>query len=166
MATTPAQVRDDIVEVTTAFAAALDAVDAALEAGTATAAQLGAVDSTLTGLQLDVRAIRADLDAADVTAYQLSDNAEVTLRLWAWERDCRHHLGRMEAGLATARDQAQELAAGQRRDLYVVKSGDTLQSIAAAKLGDWREWTRIADANGLEPGQPTAGTVLLLPPRR
>lgn len=158
--------RDDAVDISDRFATAHAAIADALSAGTATAAQLGAVDAALAGIQADVTSLRAELDAVDVTAYQVYPDAEVTLRLWTWERGLRHQLGLLRAGMVSARAAAQQLIAGQRRDMYVVRSGDTLQAIAARFLGDWREWTRIADANELEPGQPAAGTVLILPPKR
>lgn len=47
---------------------------------------------------------------------------------------------------------------------HIVRSGDTLQSIAATLLGDWREWARIADANSLDPAAPlTVGGELIIP---
>lgn len=42
--------------------------------------------------------------------------------------------------------------------LYVVRDGDTLTSIAARELGDYRLWTELADANGLrDPDNLTIG---------
>jgi len=47
---------------------------------------------------------------------------------------------------------------------YIVKSGDTLQGIAAALWGDAAMWYLLADANGLAPNQPLIpNTVLTVP---
>ncbi|QQP95119.1 LysM peptidoglycan-binding domain-containing protein [Lysobacter enzymogenes] len=47
---------------------------------------------------------------------------------------------------------------------YIVKAGDTLQSIANAVWGDGAMWYLLADANGLAPNQPLiANTVLTVP---
>jgi len=47
---------------------------------------------------------------------------------------------------------------------YIVKAGDTLQSIATAVWGDGAMWYLLADANGLAPNQPLiANTVLTVP---
>lgn len=52
--------------------------------------------------------------------------------------------------------------------MYVVKAGDTLDSIAHQLLGDGELWWVIADANGIDdlfaPLEP--GTVLRVPSRR
>lgn len=53
-----------------------------------------------------------------------------------------------------------------RRRTHVVRSGETLQSIARDDLGDWTLWGDIATANGLDPGAAlTVGSELLLPAR-
>jgi len=46
---------------------------------------------------------------------------------------------------------------------YIVGRGDTLQSIAASELGEWSEWTRIADANDLDRGDIEVGDELKIP---
>lgn len=47
---------------------------------------------------------------------------------------------------------------------YTVKKGDTLLSIAAARLGDYTRWTAIAALNGLrDPNRLTVGQKLKLP---
>ena len=48
--------------------------------------------------------------------------------------------------------------------LYIVKEGDTLTSIAARELGDWRLWIDIADTNGLrDPDFLTIGQQVRMP---
>lgn len=53
---------------------------------------------------------------------------------------------------------------------YVVKPGDTLQSIAEDQYGDAGEWRRIYDANrdaiGPNPDALVAGMTLQIPPRQ
>lgn len=47
---------------------------------------------------------------------------------------------------------------------HTVRSGDTLQSIAARLMGDWRQWPRIAETNDLDPASSlTVGTELTIP---
>ncbi|MDQ2727580.1 MAG: LysM peptidoglycan-binding domain-containing protein [Actinomycetota bacterium] len=47
---------------------------------------------------------------------------------------------------------------------YTVRSGDTLSAIAAAKLGDYRKWPAIAQANHLrDPNFILPGQILVLP---
>lgn len=47
---------------------------------------------------------------------------------------------------------------------YTVKAGDTLSKIAAAKLGNWRRYTEIAQLNGIrDPNRLTVGRKLRLP---
>jgi nucleoid-associated protein YgaU len=47
---------------------------------------------------------------------------------------------------------------------YTVKSGDTLSSIAAKLLGDYRRWTEIADLNNLrDPNVIYPGQKILVP---
>lgn len=87
-----------------------------------------------------------------------------------WERDTRQQLAFLTRDAFNAlRALRQQLAGGAARiRSHVVRSGDTLQSIAASELGDWRMWVDIADANGLDPGATLPnGTKLVLPePRR
>src|SRR5581483_7286172 len=48
-------------------------------------------------------------------------------------------------GYKSMRDSASSPSVGS----YTVRTGDTLQSIAAAVYGDSGQWTRIAETNGL-----------------
>lgn len=48
---------------------------------------------------------------------------------------------------------------------YVVKSGDTLYSIAAQQLGDKQRWREIAAANpGIKPDTLKVGQLIVIPP--
>ena len=160
------EIRDAATDIAERATAAQSAIVAALTADAVTAQDLGALDATLVGIGADIRAARADLDAIDITEEQLYDDAAVTLALWSWERGLRHQLGVIGGAMFDADQEAKDLLSGLTRKVYVVRSGDTLQGVAARFLGDWREWPRIAEANGLAPGQPAAGTQLVIPPKR
>lgn len=55
-------------------------------------------------------------------------------------------------------------AGGQPGRTYTVRAGDSLSTIAARELGDWRRWTDIATLNGLaDPDVIVPGQVLRLP---
>lgn len=160
---------DLAADATTAIAgarAASEAARATLTAGSYTPASLNNLRATLTGHRADLRAIRSDLDASDVASFQHRARADRSIALWAWERSTRRTLLRVEDQLRRAEDLADLVALGVRRVVYVVRHGDTLQSIAAKHLGDWREYPRIVEANGLTPGALTPGTVLTIPEKR
>lgn len=59
---------------------------------------------------------------------------------------------------------------GQLAQVYVVRAGDTLQSIAGRQLGDRSRWTEIAEMNGMSgadvspDGAPLIGGAILLVP--
>ena len=159
-------IRDDVVAVTDGVTAATGNVTAALLTGTATHAQLGSLRAALTGYRADIDAIRADLDATDVEDFLLYDDGAVLIRLWAWERAVRNALIVLAPKVRAAETVAVRLVAGSTREVYVSKSGDTLQSIAAKFLGNWREWPKIADANGITAGALASGTRLVIPPKK
>ena len=53
-----------------------------------------------------------------------------------------------------------------KKTRYVVKSGDTMSSIAEAWFGAPRDWSRIAEANPqLDPNRLSVGQVIMLPPK-
>lgn len=160
-----AALRDDVVAVTDAVSAGLATVVDALAAGAETTAQIRTTVATLTGAAADVRAIRADLDTLDVEAEQLYDDAAVTLALWTWERGVRWSLTSLDASIRTTLPIADELLRGRSELQHVVRAGETLQSIAARYLGDWREWPRLAAHNSVDPAGVATGTVLLIPSR-
>jgi hypothetical protein len=48
--------------------------------------------------------------------------------------------------------------------IYVAKEGDTLSSIAARELGDWRLWQELADTNQIrDPSSIVAGQRIMMP---
>lgn len=68
-----------------------------------------------------------------------------------------------KSAAAKARIAAQAVGAAPTAR-YTVKSGDTLQSIASSKLGDWSKWISIATANGLRSSnQLIPGQTLVIP---
>lgn len=115
---------------------------------------------------VDIDAVVADLDTLDVQS-QFSDARQLLLA-GRTEREVRARMLSARASLERARADAQALL---KRDpqarTYNIRSGDTLQSIAARELGDARRWRDIADANGISPSETlAAGTHIDLPARR
>jgi nucleoid-associated protein YgaU len=159
-------IRDDVTDLTASLVAAFATVRTTLATGTATNAQLSALRADLTGYRGDLAAIRVDLDATDVADFQLYDDGAVLIGLWTWERDTRHELALLAPKVRAAETVAVRLVAGATREVYVTRSGDTLQKLAARFLGDWKEWPRIAEANGLDGGALESGTRLIIPPKR
>lgn len=155
-----------VASLTADLATVGEVLTTALQTGTQTDRQLQHVIATLAGLLEDLADIRTDLDALDVTDLQLLPDAKDTIILWTWERGVRRELVRLNARIRQVQATASSLVTGQDSQTHVVRSGETLQTIAAKHLGDWREWPRIAALNKLAPGQPASGTVLTIPPRR
>ncbi len=152
-------VRDilDNVEAAEALMAAL------VEGGTETARDWQQLISALAGYQTDIRECRAVLDEADVTTALAFQDGAASIRLWQWERGVRRQLVEIELQLFAAVATAAEIIGSFPSRLYAVKSGDTLQTIAARQLGDWQEWRALADVNNIDPGPLTPGQVLVLP---
>lgn len=139
-------------------------VDALVRQGKATAQTIRHLRAEIQGYLDDARALRVSLDLVDVEDLQSVDLASDTLALWRWEREVRHTLGSAGYQLRRLWEQLRDLEQGSTRTLHTVRSGDTLQRLAARYLGDWREWTRILDANpDLEAGALTGGQVLVIP---
>jgi len=159
-------IRDAAEDVATGVAAAIAGIESALTTGTVTAGRLGNLRASLRGHRAEIAAIRGDLDALDVTDYQLYPDAAVTLALWGWERELRHSLVAVAPSVRQAEKIAVRLVSGSARKTVTARAGETLQSIAARELGDWRDWVRLADANGLAPGALVAGTQVVIPGKR
>lgn len=158
-----ATARDEVLAVGVAVTDAVNAVSAILRTNTATDATIGATASKLTTAAATIREIRAKLDATDVEALQVYEDAAVTLTLWAWERDVRRSLSRMESAIQSSLAIADGLRTGTGLRYYTTRANDTLQSIAARFLGGWQEWPRIAAANGLKAGPVAENTTLIIP---
>lgn len=155
--------RDDVLALLSSASTAMALALAATSTGTPSASQLGQAMAAITSAQTAIRAVRADLDGTDVTACQVYDDAAVTLELWRWERGVRATLSTLESDLHAAGANVRELLSGIRETLHTVRTGETLQSIAAAYLGGWAEWPRICAANGIKAGPVAVGTVLIIP---
>ena len=166
MPTSLLDIRDDVADIVEGVASATAGVTTALQTGVATPAQLGALRASLTGYRADIDAVRADMDSTDVSTFQLYDDAAVLISLWDWQAGLRSALIKLAPKVRAAETVALRLIAGSARVVYTSKSGDTLQAIAAKFLGDWREWNRIAEANGITAGALASGTRLVIPPKR
>lgn len=140
-----------------------EAVEDALSEGTYTTRDLRYLQASIAGERTDLRALRRRLDGTDVTLSLAVQTGERIIALWAWERGLRNALLPVEAGLRDTAAAARELERGRALKTYVVRAGDTLQGIAARFLGDWREWTRLLEANGLGGTAIIPGMVLTIP---
>jgi len=150
-----------------ALSPVLGELAAVLPSGQATDAQLGRLDTSLETACDDLRTLRDAVGALDVAAYQFGDDAADRLGLWGWQVDTVSTLRAVTDQALQAQAVIGQLREGLRPQVYEVRSGETLQSIAQAVLGDWREWERLLDANGLDPAavlQP--GTALVIPEKR
>jgi nucleoid-associated protein YgaU len=142
-------------------------VSTQLQAGTATRAELQHLAADITGILDDIADARADLDAADAADYVRGAHPAELVAVWQAERETRRQLVRMAKALRDLRASVVQIADGRASALYVSRDGDTLQSIAARHLGDWRSYTDILDANpGLTPGPIASGTLVTIPARR
>jgi len=87
--------------------------------------------------------------------------------LWGWQVGTVSTLRLLAGHTHRAQDVLTVLLEGRRPRTYEVRSGETLQSIAQATLGDWQAWHRLVTANGLDPASVLpAGTLLIIPERR
>jgi nucleoid-associated protein YgaU len=159
-----------VVEAVTGLAVACKALGESLapavRGGELDARRVGAARATLAGALVDARAVRRDLDGRDVLEHQVAGLATDTIALWRWERATRASLVRLSAVALDVDARAAAWLLGRQESVCVVRSGDTLQSLAARHLGDWAAWPRIAALNQLPAGPLVTGAVLQLPPRR
>ncbi len=125
------------------------------------------IDASLSASDTEFSKLRARLDSQQVTEALVIERADLYLAAWSWERRVRRTIITTRQQIRAARVMAAQLANGLALRLHTVREGETLQSIAQQALGDWREWTRILDANDLDPASPLApGTHLTIPPKR
>lgn len=119
--------------------------------------------ATATGLREDVRVLRRELDQEDVELSDLLDDGYQTLQLWTSERGLRLGLVKASANLASLEKGLKALVEGDGAQVYVVRTGDTLQTIAARYLGGWQEWWRLVAANALSSATVAPGQRLIIP---
>lgn len=120
---------------------------------------------------LDVRDIATDLNtmlddlaALDPTALLNIESARNLLAIWTLETTFRSQLMALLFQTSRLESLLTQLVQGVEERLVVVRENETLQSIAARELGDWREWTRIIARNpGLSPVTITSGTTIVIP---
>lgn len=137
---------------------------------TRTAADAAATRASASVALMAVASARELLDVVSVAGVfpNNADGAHRAFVAGAWERETRFGLvlGAVAARRALNASSARLRKADNGLARYVIVTGDTLQSIAAAKLGDWKLWVRIAELNNTDPSSPLApGTVINLPPR-
>jgi len=131
----------------------------ALTLGPATASTTGAATGTATGTPsagTPTSAGMADASAANASPTTASPvvptGSTTTTRPVTVNLDPR----------TVAADPAMPATAGSRS--YVIKSGDTLEAIARAQLGDGQKWRQIASANpGINPNNLKVGQSIAIP---
>ena len=132
--------------------------------GTTDPAVLFSLRPRALALLASVDAVRGALDVLDVDAVVEDGAGLISAALW--ERESRIMLVDVARG---ARRLVAALAAlepgGYRQRVYAVRSGDTLQSIAAHEMGSWERWTQLLAANrSIDPSDPLmVGTTLIVP---
>ena len=120
--------------------------------------RLDQMDVTVKGLLLQqlqtilekARAIRGALSAVDLGQETRSGDAVDMMRAWIWQKEGASTLLRVEREARSALNALVETGGPTARRV-TVRQGETLQSLAAMHLGDYRRWVEIADANSLEP---------------
>lgn len=163
---TPSEITAEVASVVEVLQAQQGQLSAYLEAGSATREQLESLRVALQAIRDRVAVVRGSLDSTAPEDWEVYEDPEVRVAVLTWERGLRKALVALigQAGrLDTALD---ELLSGSQRRTHVVRSGDSLQSLAGRYLGSWEEWRRIAELNGLAPGALEAGQVLFLPDKR
>ena len=144
----------------------LDTMSSALEAGSATREQLGSLSTALSSVRSRIKVVRTALDETPTADWLVYADPAVEMTVQTWERNLRRALVTLARVARLLAETVVVLVEGAKHRTYVVRSIDSLQSIARDYLGDWREWPRIAELNGLDPGPLTAGMVLTLPDKR
>jgi hypothetical protein len=164
--TSAATLKEDLLDFSTNLRAVLERGRAVLDAGTSTDRDMKQLEADLQGCAGDIRDFRVDLDAWRAIDSLVYDDGEALIALWTWERDLRAALVDALASIQEIQRLAGEIAVGRGETIYVSKSGDTWQSVAADQLGDWKEWPRLVATNSGDPATLAGGTVLTIPVRR
>lgn len=112
-----------------------------------------------------LRQIRLDLDTTDTATWVYNPtDPQQFLEYAILERTLRAALGRVSGQLQSLRDGALAFAEGSDYVEIVANDEDTLQSIAQTRLGDWRRYPELLDANPEMPvDEVSAGTVVQVP---
>lgn len=133
-------------------------------AGTTSARDLGLLEAEVGAEVGKLMAYRARLDAWDAPqAPPPGSGAARLLALWTWERSVRRALVQLAGQARRLQVVARRAAHGQPDRAYLVRAGDTWQSIARTQLGDWRRWAEIVDHNAADAEAPVPGALLSIP---
>jgi phage baseplate assembly protein W len=155
------EIGDDVLAASDAIGAAASALADAT--GAPTTAQIATARTAIENARADLVDLLGEIDnlrPGHLIAY-LQPEAILSATLWRLEarRAALRVIGDADDVLA----QLAALLTGGGEVVYVVGEGDTLEDIARRLLGDHRAWVRIAERNGLSPGQPARGTSLTIP---
>ena len=153
----------DAETLSASIASLITLADAELRKPSPSRGVLQHLHATAVGLREDLRLIRKELDATNVEDSDLLGDGENTLALWTWERALRYAMVRASGVLTRLEKVLASLTDGDGRQVHVVRSGETLQTIAARYLGGWEEWWRLVQANALSSSVVTVGQKLIIP---
>lgn len=159
----------DILSQIDALASRFESADGSMrsviEGGSSpTVEQVQGLRAEVAALQVDLRAVRRELDAVDAADFLLVVDGARTIALWDWQRQTRRTLARVASGLLDLQRMAARFAEGDSRKVVIAQDGDTLQTVAARELGDWRAWPDLLAANpGVPIGALPGGTALVIP---
>lgn len=105
-----------------------------------------------------------DLEDTDELTLAVIVDASNSLALWRWRTSQRTLMIDFLSQVVEMERLLLTIVSGIEERLVVVRQGETLQSIAARELGDWREWRRLLDRNpGLSPVSIDPGTTIVIP---
>lgn len=105
-----------------------------------------------------------DLTTTDALELAAIVDAANSLALWRWRAAARQSTVRTLRQLRELQSILATFARGVEERLVTVRQGETLQSIAARELGDWREWRRLVERNpGLSPVFIAPGALIVVP---
>lgn len=131
---------------------ALSQVSEAITLGQIPESTLNDLRSRLSGAQDTARTLRAELASTDFGADVIPQTGDAVLAAWRWQHDTFRALLELDANIRAAQTAVSALVVVSSKRQVLVRSGDTLQRIAARELGDFRRWEELLSLNTLTPG--------------
>ena len=161
------ELAETVATLIVAVQGTLAEASALLQAGEQQPRDLLGIQAALSGYQADIFDLRLILDGTDSSSFLAVQTGENLLSVWTWERQVRHDLVALAGHIQHLSELVTLLVEGRTRRQHVVRSGETLQQIAAVELGNWQDWPRLLEANPtITAGALASGTVLTIPERR
>lgn len=121
----------------------------------------------LSTVQAELKALLSDLaDLDPETLLSVVDGLGV-IQIWSWRRTLRFDLLQLTRKTAQLIEGTTAFVQGPIVRVVYTTEVDTLQSIAARELGDWKKWPLLVERNpGLSPVDLAPGTAIIIPPPR